>query len=40
VVKRRSSDSGWNNLSFAPVQTPNGNGWQLSYNFAGHPIAQ
>ena len=40
VVKRRSSDSSWNNFSIAPVQTPNGNGWQLSYNFAGHPIAQ
>jgi hypothetical protein len=34
VVHRRSTESGFNNISLAPVQTPNGNGIELSYNFA------
>jgi membrane-associated phospholipid phosphatase len=34
VVHRRSTDSAFDNLSLAPVRTPNGNGIELSYNFA------
>jgi PAP2 superfamily len=34
VVHRRSTESSWNNFSFAPMRTPNGNGIELSYNFA------
>ncbi len=34
VVRRRSSESVWDKLSFSAVHTPNGEGMQLSYNFA------
>jgi len=34
VVHRRSTESSLNNLSVAPVRTPNGTGIELSYNFA------
>ena len=34
VVRRRSTDSSIDNFSLAPVRTPNGNGIELSYNFA------
>lgn len=34
VVHRRSTESSWNNFSLAPMRTPNGNGIELSYNFA------
>jgi membrane-associated phospholipid phosphatase len=34
VVHRRSTESTFNNFSLAPVRTPNGNGIELSYNFA------
>jgi membrane-associated phospholipid phosphatase len=34
VVRRRSREHAWNNISLAPASTPNGKGIQLSYNFA------
>jgi membrane-associated phospholipid phosphatase len=34
VVRRRSTESKWDRLSVVPVQTPNGTGIELSYNFA------
>lgn len=34
VVRRRSADSTWDKVSLSPVRTPNGNGIELSYNFA------
>jgi len=34
VYNRRSADSSWSRFSFVPVQTPNGEGMQISYNFA------
>ena len=34
VVHRRSTESSFSNLSFAPVQTPNGMGIEITYNFA------
>ena len=34
VVRRRATQSSFNNFSLAPVQTPNGTGVELSYNFA------
>jgi membrane-associated phospholipid phosphatase len=34
VVHRRATDSAFDNFSLAPVRTPNGNGIELSYNFA------
>jgi len=34
VVHRRSKESSFDNISLAPVRTPNGNGIELSYNFA------
>jgi membrane-associated phospholipid phosphatase len=34
VVRRRSVESSWENLSLSQVRTTNGNGVQLSYNFA------
>ena len=37
VVRRRSTDSSLDNFSLAPVRTPNGNGIELSYNFAQIP---
>jgi len=34
VVHRRSKESAFDNISLAPVRTPNGNGIEISYNFA------
>jgi hypothetical protein len=34
VVHRRSKESSFDNISLAPVHTSNGNGIELSYNFA------
>ena len=34
VVQRRSTESAWNRVSLSALRTPNGNGVQLSYNFA------
>ena len=34
VVRRRSTESSFNDFSLAPVRTPNGTGIELSYNFA------
>lgn len=34
VVRHRSTESAWNHLSVSQVHTPNGNGFQLTYNFA------
>jgi len=34
VVRRRSTESTFDNFSLAPVRTPNGTGIELSYNFA------
>jgi hypothetical protein len=34
VIRRRSTESSWNNFAFAPIRTPNGKGIELSYNFA------
>lgn len=34
VVRRRSTESNWDHLSVSAIETPNGNGLQLSYNFA------
>jgi hypothetical protein len=34
VVRRRSTESSFDNFSLAPVRTPNGTGIELSYNFA------
>ncbi len=34
VVRRRSTSSSFDNISLAPVRTPNGTGIELSYNFA------
>lgn len=34
VIRRRSTESSFSNLSVAPVRTPNGSGIELSYNFA------
>jgi len=34
VVRRRSSESAWNRLSVSALRNANGNGVQLSYNFA------
>jgi hypothetical protein len=34
VVHRRSTETSFNSFSLAPVRTPNGNGLELSYNFA------
>jgi hypothetical protein len=34
VLRRRSTESSFNNFSLAPVRTPNGTGIELSYNFA------
>ena len=34
VVRRRSTESSFNNFSVAPVRTPNGSGIEVSYNFA------
>jgi hypothetical protein len=34
VVRRRSTESNWDHLSVSAIKTPNGNGLQLSYNFA------
>lgn len=34
VVHRRATESSWSNFALAPVRTPNGNGIELSYNFA------
>jgi hypothetical protein len=33
VVRRRSTESNWDHLSVSAIETPNGNGLQLSYNF-------
>lgn len=37
VVRRRSTESSFDNLSLAPVRTPNGTGIELSYNFTQLP---
>ena len=34
VVRRRSKDNSFDDFSLSPVQTPNGTGIELSYNFA------
>ena len=34
VIRRRSTESSWNNFALAPIRTPNGKGIELSYNFA------
>ena len=34
VIQRRSTESAWNHLSLSAVRTTNGNGLQLSYDFA------
>ena len=34
VLRRRSTESSFNDFSLAPVRTPNGTGIELSYNFA------
>lgn len=33
VLRRRSHDNTWSRVSLSPVQTPNGQAMQLSYNF-------
>ncbi|MGD0800801.1 MAG: phosphatase PAP2 family protein [Terracidiphilus sp.] len=34
VIRRRSTESSYSSFSLAPVRTPNGNGIELTYNFA------
>ena len=34
VIRRRSTESSWNNFALAPIRTPNGKGIEVSYNFA------
>lgn len=34
VIRHRSTESAWNHMSVSQVHTPNGNGFQLTYNFA------
>jgi membrane-associated phospholipid phosphatase len=34
VVHRRGTESSWSNFTLAPMRTPNGNGIELSCNFA------
>jgi hypothetical protein len=34
VVHRRGTEGSWSNFTLAPMRTPNGNGIELSYNFA------